>query len=276
MSPWVPPEVAAIAHRAMRFAPADRYQSADDMLDAIRPLLPQGWAIEESMFRPLADADRGQVQARLVTQPDAPVPRGARSVGGGASAISTPGPALSGPMPAGASIQGFGTTVGQGGTSSGGAGSGARTTVIAAGALAVVALGGAGAYVLTRTPPAPPAPLQQAAVIPAVAPVDAKPRTVKVVILPDGAGVEVDGAVARPNDGSVEVTGAVGSVHKVKVTTADGEVLRDVVITEGGAIPPKVEGPAAKPVAGKPAAPTPAKPQPAGPAPGPSPLRLQR
>jgi serine/threonine-protein kinase len=143
--------------------------------------------------------------------------------------------------------------------------------------LAIVALGGAGAYGLVHArsaSPGDPATLAPAAVVQVVATADTKPRTVKVVILPDDAKVEVDGAGVTPNDGAVEITGAIGSVHKVKVTTGDGEVLRDVAITEGGAIPPKVEGAAPKLGGAKPAA----KPPQAPPAQGPaaSPLRMQR
>src|SRR5262249_54263216 len=124
--------------RAMRFAPDERYQGAADMLDEMRPLLPQGWAIEEAMFKPLGDADRGTVQPRLLTQPDVPVGRSGRThpgarTGSGAMALSgggtqQPRPARGGagytPMPASSpianpsappgssSLQGFGTTVG--------------------------------------------------------------------------------------------------------------------------------------------------------------------
>ncbi len=160
LSPWVPPEVAAVAHQAMRFAPDQRFQTAADMLDAIRPLLTDGWAIEESMFQPLGEADRGRVQPRLVTQPDQPVGRSGRTQNGGrpgglattggstqvmgdpaVTAVSAgqarepgaarppslapiaPGAAPAGvatSAPAGSSLQGFGATVGS--LSSGGVG----------------------------------------------------------------------------------------------------------------------------------------------------------
>jgi serine/threonine-protein kinase len=100
------------------------------------------------------------------------------------------------------------------------------------------------------------------------------------VVLPEGATVEVDGAPAKPIDGAIEITGALGSVHKVKVATADGKVVRNVVIAEAGAIPPKVEVPAAKPAEVKSAAP-PQAPKPPGqgqapPGPSTSPLRMTR
>jgi eukaryotic-like serine/threonine-protein kinase len=82
----------------------------------------------------------------------------------------------------------------------------------------------------------------------ATAAAEVKPRTVKVVILPAEATVDVDGIPATPNDGAIEITGPLASVHKVHVRSGDGEILRDVVVTEGGAIPPKVELAAVSPV----------------------------
>jgi eukaryotic-like serine/threonine-protein kinase len=272
LAPWVPPDIAAVAHRAMRFAPAERYQTAGEMLDAIRPLLPSGWAIDDSMFQPLREVDRDQVQPRLITQPDMPIPRAGRTTTPGAITAASPGasskPVIEAatpmPEPSGAtmqSIQAYGTTVGRGGSARPGPASRPRTALIAGAAAAVVALG-AGAYSLTRSSAAGPGVLP-APTSTVVAPAEVKPRTVKV-----------DGAVVKANDGAIEITGAIGSVHKVKVTTGDGETLKDVAITEGGAIPPKVDGPAPKPGAPKPPKPSgpPSSPAP----PPPSPLRLQR
>src|SRR5271170_6253588 len=45
-APWVPPEVAAIVHRALALDPASRFQTAADMFAAIRARLPQGRAVD--------------------------------------------------------------------------------------------------------------------------------------------------------------------------------------------------------------------------------------
>ena len=117
-APWVPPEVAAIAHRALKINRAERFQSALEMYEAIKALLPHGGAIQESMLVPL-DADVQSLQApRLaisepsfavnVTGVDVqgatinwtdPFPRelplesaGPRSATSGASAVPQPGP----------------------------------------------------------------------------------------------------------------------------------------------------------------------------------------
>lgn len=50
VSPWVPPAVADVVHRALRADPKERFQSADAMLEALLKLLPNGDAIEEKML----------------------------------------------------------------------------------------------------------------------------------------------------------------------------------------------------------------------------------
>jgi serine/threonine protein kinase len=57
-APWVSPQITAIVDRALRIDPDQRFQSADEMLEAIRPLLPGGFAIDDSMFEPLNDRAR--------------------------------------------------------------------------------------------------------------------------------------------------------------------------------------------------------------------------
>jgi hypothetical protein len=49
VAPWVPPEVAAIVHRALERDPEARYPSAGAMLAAIRRLLPEGALTEASL-----------------------------------------------------------------------------------------------------------------------------------------------------------------------------------------------------------------------------------
>src|SRR5258708_38405964 len=42
LAPWVPPQVAAIVHKALSLDPNQRFASAADMFDAIRAQLPAG------------------------------------------------------------------------------------------------------------------------------------------------------------------------------------------------------------------------------------------
>ncbi|MFO0590799.1 MAG: protein kinase [Polyangiaceae bacterium] len=67
ISPWVPPPVADVVHRALRTDPKERFQSALEMLDAIVALLPNGEALDDAM---------------LVSQPNAPRPASPAHQGG--------------------------------------------------------------------------------------------------------------------------------------------------------------------------------------------------
>lgn len=70
-APWVPPEVEAIVHRALQIDPDERYPSAQAMVEAIRVLLPDGWALREDLLVPMQQADRGSAVAPtpLVSNP---------------------------------------------------------------------------------------------------------------------------------------------------------------------------------------------------------------
>jgi serine/threonine-protein kinase len=75
-APWVPPEVAAIVHRCLQQDPARRYQTADEMFQAIRPLLPYGWGIHQDMLVSLQDSIRQQAAPRLpMSMPPPPGPQ---------------------------------------------------------------------------------------------------------------------------------------------------------------------------------------------------------
>jgi serine/threonine-protein kinase len=73
VAPWVPPEVAAVAHGALKPNLAERYASAWSMLAAIRSLLPNGDAITEEMIRSVPAEERasnryhsGELQSKSI------------------------------------------------------------------------------------------------------------------------------------------------------------------------------------------------------------------
>jgi serine/threonine-protein kinase len=176
------------------------------------------------------------------------------------------------------SLQGFGTTVdrqqGRGqptpvpsptATPAGGL----RSVLVGLGAAAALGVGGLLAYRLVGAAPQPlppqPAALTIAPPITAFPAAEPRPRTVKLVVLPGDATVEVDGTNVTPSDGAVEITGALGSVHKVRLKSGDAEVVRDVAISEAGALPFKIELPAPSAPAPAPSAPAPRPPVVKGP-----------
>ncbi len=267
-APWVAPELASLVHRALRFDPAERFQSAGEMRAAITALLAGDTRIHEQMLRPLGDGERAAT-AELVTESlhDAPAPRrtpgssiaetratgaeGGRATTGaeGPSALVLPlqsgaidAPAATGMVTSGGA---FGTTVGRSLD-----GAPVSTTAVAAarsmaplfavmGGAALLIVGAAAAYALVRPVPVAPPIAQALAPTPSAAP--EKTRTVRLVVIPEGATVEVDAAPITAKDGLVEIHGALGSVHAVHVKAGDDEATTNVVVTEDGALPPKIE-----------------------------------
>jgi cytochrome c peroxidase/serine/threonine protein kinase len=64
-APSVSAEVAAIVHRALQIDRTQRFGSAAEMLAAVKPLLPGGYAIREERFISLAEAARAEAGSNL-------------------------------------------------------------------------------------------------------------------------------------------------------------------------------------------------------------------
>jgi serine/threonine-protein kinase len=243
VAPWVSPGAAAIVHRALRIDPAERYPSASAMLEDIGRLLGSGWTITPELVAPVPEERRKSIARRVV--------------------ISAP-EGLEGRNPEEAGV--LSTTY-------------MRTTsgVVRLPSLpptrrkmaGVALLGGAavagaiGAYAMFgRSQDAPPPPTPATAptgevVAPAV-PTTATPpnvvpdpvRRVRLAV-PEGAAVTVEGRSLEVVSSAVELSGALGSKHRVVVHVGKTVVEQDVVVTEDGAFPARIE----LPRAGKPAAP---------------------
>ncbi|WP_437925543.1 cytochrome c peroxidase [Sorangium sp. So ce291] len=69
LAPWVTHEVAEIVHRALQIDRNARFQSAAEMLDAVRTLLPYGVSIRDDMLQPLPES----LQADIPPPSRAPV-----------------------------------------------------------------------------------------------------------------------------------------------------------------------------------------------------------
>jgi len=277
-APWVPPSVAEICHKCIQKNPDERFQTADELFEAVRALLPGGWNINETMLVSLADSQRQQEQPRAEIADPATYDSGryeaqtgvVPSVPPPADVASTTGPVM-GPA-----------------TERPRSGGGSKVPLVVAAAVAVIGAV-AGVFALTRndgpaaepTPtvspaPAPPPPPQATdTAAPPPAPKDVAPKRVKVVIIPEDAIVEVEGTETELAGGLLELTGKPGKVFKVKAKKGTGETEVEVVITEAGALPPKVEVLAGKkhvikrqPMPGAAAPPPPADAQPPPPPPG--------
>jgi serine/threonine-protein kinase len=89
---------------------------------------------------------------------------------------------------------------------------------------------------------------------------------VRLVLIPPDVSAEVDGVPAAPRDGIVDIHGSPGSKHKVRISKGMLEAVEEIVITEGGAMPPKLElvrgaaGAGTPPDAQSPSAPAPRPP----------------
>lgn len=223
-APWVPPEAAAIVHGALTLDVGERFQTAQAMLDAIRPLLPNGYGLDETMFAPLSPEHRAYVAPRLAISVG-----GARLQTTGVGAVTTHG----------STSRGLSHTV---------APKSSKAAPIAIGVVALAAVGGFAFFKLRPKPAPPPEPAALVAPVPTPEPTPAAPpppaapatKTVKVAISPATASVEIDGQKATVAEGEVEITGALGSVHPVKVYVGKRATEGEVVVTEAGAIPAKI------------------------------------
>ncbi len=221
-APWVSAECAAIVHRALQLDPMNRFASAAEMLDAIRALLPNGTAIDESMLAPISARTRLSVSSSVLPLPQ----RGSASDGLLAASETS-------------------LNVSQGAPRS--RAEPRRTASLAAGALSLLVVGGIAAYaVSSRAPageggdaPGAAAPSSAAPLSPAqVAP--AEEHRVRLTVAPVDASVEIDGRATPVTDGAVELEGALGSVHQVRVVKGTKAAVTEVAITDRGAVPPAV------------------------------------
>ncbi|WP_437276693.1 cytochrome c peroxidase [Sorangium sp. So ce375] len=83
LAPWVPYEVAEIVQRALQIDRNLRFQSAAEMLDECRMLLPHGISIHEGMLRPLPDSLQADMPppSQGPPNPEAPTRRPPTPVG---------------------------------------------------------------------------------------------------------------------------------------------------------------------------------------------------
>ncbi len=251
LSPWVPAEIAEIVEDALRIDRDQRYASAEVMLAVMRARLPGGDGLRIEDITSFDEA----AQAGAPPQRYSVRPPGTRT--GDSSAdrsrpeLTSSGDATS-QMPGRSSLRMLGGAPREDSATASSTAHRpvARSTVPpkraaplaiglgVAGVLAAAAVafglsrGGArGSDHPATATSAAPAPLASGSA----------DRQANLVILPDDARVEIDGAATSPVDGVVKVVGAVGTTHRVHISKDGQEKIADVLIGPGGAEPPKVE-----------------------------------
>jgi serine/threonine-protein kinase len=289
LRPDIPPELEAVIRKAFALSRTDRYPSVAAFADALAPFAPPRSAEILAGIRRLASAAPGSMPApasgvrddamvETVGLPSAPrssaghpsAPRGSAGVAP-KSHVSSDGATITAPAPVVATSAGVSTTSSEGTTRPD---RGGRRGLLAGAAVALIGGVGLVAFLHHGAADVPvagaggPAPTSS---VEATKPNDAqtsqpagtsttgihiKVQRVKVVVLPEDATVEIDGAKAEARDGVVEVVGPLGSVHRIRLTKDKNQFEGDVSVTEAGAMPPKLEMPvvaktAPPPVTGK-------------------------
>lgn len=256
IAPWVDPDLANILQNMLRLVPDKRFAKASELADALRPLSAWNFAITELSLVGITDEQRAHVAVRADIMPSGKDGEIAAN-----SLLTTP-PTAAMAASASSTQAGLGKTLGSSAPKR-------KSLLFALGiAVALLAAGTFGAVMVVNTKP--PQPVAGAVVsIPATPATIAAPpaaesasaatelaakppevRHARVLVRATNATVEVDGHPVSLVDGGADIAGTLGSVHPVRVTAYGRVVTTDVVLSEGGAVPPVVEGPVA---AGKPA-----------------------
>ncbi|WP_437841022.1 protein kinase domain-containing protein [Sorangium sp. So ce1153] len=284
LAPWVGPEVAAVVHGALKFDAGDRFPSAAAMLDAIRPLLPHGSSLREEHLVPVSEATCAVIAPKhpMSLPPDDAhrrmITRIAVRVGRAASEPATikdaPG-ALREAATGSTTLLQATVTMGTGDATARSNGrsaprSRARPRRMAAAAVGLTTAAGVIAFSLSRAAnqqdsasPSEAAAASVPAMAPApvtlpesTAPVVAAPppalQRARLAVSPADVSVEIDGAPAKVDGGEVAIEGAPGSRHRVRLFKGKDELRDEVILTEAGAAPPRMQLDTAKP---RPAAP---------------------
>jgi eukaryotic-like serine/threonine-protein kinase len=219
LAPWVPPELAEIAHRAMSRNIDLRYANGGEFREALAEVMPDGPRVEPTAMKSVSEEHRAYVAPRLELTDDGMLRATTRS---GLSTTTNTSPRRKSRAPA--------------------------VILSALGGLAVLGVGGVTAYKLSRHTTATaesaaaskPAPTALASNGPSVTPAAPDTKTFELGVAPDGVEVSVDGATRSVKDHAVELSGAPGETRKVKLTLGNKSVEQLVAITESGLLPPKL------------------------------------
>ncbi len=224
-APWVPPELAEVAHRAISRDLSKRFQNGAELRDALAALLVDGSRITADMLVGLSTDQRAFVAPRLQLTDDG-ILRATTRTGLSVTQLGTAPPKKKSSMP-----------------------------LVIAGLTGILVIGaGAGALVKLSKQQQQPAPVAQAPVIvtqivSAERPAPGAPikRYDLRLIVPEGVEVVVDGKKEtlnpglKPGESKVEISGPSGAMRKVTIQVGENIEEYLVAITEGGLMPSKIE-----------------------------------
>jgi len=231
-APWVPPELAAVIHKALQKKPQDRYASAEEMGAELKKLARDGsFSLLPSHLEPLSEQARSVVALRLAEAGPEPTepPRligEERTSGTIQAAVENTHP---GEMTIASARKRAGISLWVGGS----------LAVIAAVAVVV------GALQVGKARPEPVAVAAASVPPPASAPVSAEPPRPEApkpeirgkVTLPPGAIVKINGAPANPVENTIELAGPLWSIQFISLKVGTRETLHQVVLTDQGPTP---------------------------------------
>jgi serine/threonine-protein kinase len=288
LAPWVHPDAAAVVRGALQVEIGDRFPTATAMLDAIVPLLPDGWSLREDLLIPVSAATRATVAPKLpgVHSSDDARQRLARitarapdPLADATTARFDDEPRPNAPRASASAVDGSATTqeasvttgaeVGAAsGRAKGKSGLRARPRWRTFAAVGVLVTTGLLVFRVSTAPTQQLSPLPvdasasvldasasvldaSASVLDAGAPTIAAPLPVlhraKLVVLPGDVVVEIDGQPAPVEGGTVELEGALGSRHRVRLIRGKQERTDEVIMTDTGVSPDKLELEVTKP-----------------------------
>ena len=229
-APWVVPEIAAIVQRALRFSPDERFRSAAEMGAALAAALPDAGDIDEAMLVPLADEERNRPATRLAEELVATTDRRLR----GDATTARPS---SGATSSTVSVRATTALTTPSMTQS----SSRNRTPLALAVGAALVMGVVAVRELSSSRGAPPSASAPVVASPPAAAPTPPEHVARLVVIPRGATVDVDGAPQAIVDGVVTLRGAIGSVHRVHASALGVDATTDVVVTDSGAVPAKIE-----------------------------------
>ncbi|WP_437955591.1 serine/threonine-protein kinase [Sorangium sp. So ce119] len=275
LAPWVGPEVAAVVHGTLKFDAGDRFPSAAAMLDAIRPLLPHGFSLREEHLVPVSEATCAVIAPKrpMSLPPDDAhrrmSTRIAVRVGSTASESAKTEDApwmLRGAAADSTTTAQSTVTTGTGDATArpnGPSDPPSRARRVVAATMGLTAAAVVITFSLSRAAnqqdsvsPSEAAAPSVSAMAPAALPestasvVAAPPpalQRARLAVSPADVSVEIDGALATVDRGEVTIEGAPGSRHRVRLFKGKDELRGEVILTEVGAVPSRMQLVTAKP-----------------------------